>query len=235
MKYILWDFDGTLGYREGIWSGAFWSGALYSVLLKNGIKDITIDVIKPYLTKSFTWQNSEKSHKELFGNKTWWEYYEDYFSNIFIELGIQKNISKKLSKEIKNEYMDLAKWHIYDDVIKTLELLIEKKYINIILSNHIPELEEIIKGLGIDKYFYKIYSSGNIGYEKPNSKIYEYVLNDMKINKNDCIMIGDSYSSDILGGTKMEIKSILVRSDNKNNYKNYCKNLENIAEEIEKI
>jgi len=230
MKYILWDFDGTLGYREGIWSEA-----LYSVLLKNGIKDITIDVIKPYLTKGFTWHNTEKSNKELFGNKTWWEYYEDYFSNIFIELGIQKNISKKLSKEIKNEYMDLEKWHIYDDVIKTLELLIEKKYINIILSNHIPELEEIIKGLGINKYFYKIYSSGNIGYEKPNSKIYEYVLNDMKINKNDCIIIGDSYSSDILGGTKMEIKSILVRSDNKTNYKNYCKNLKNIVEEIEKI
>jgi putative hydrolase of the HAD superfamily len=230
MKYILWDFDGTLGYRDGNWSAA-----LHSVLLKNGIKDITIDVIKPYLSKGFTWHNSEKSNKELFGNKTWWEYYEDNFSNIFIELGIYENVSRKLSKEIKNEYMDLEKWHIFDDVIKTLELLIDKKYINIILSNHIPELEEIIKGLGIDKYFYRIYSSGNIGYEKPNSKIYEFVLNDMKINKNDCIMIGDSYTSDIQGGTKMEIKSILVRSENKNNYRNYCKDLENIIGEIERI
>jgi ribonucleotide monophosphatase NagD (HAD superfamily) len=40
-------------------------------------------------------------------------------------------------------------------------------------------------------------------------------------------MIGDSYTSDIQGGTKMEIKSILVRSENKNNYRNYCKDLEN--------
>jgi putative hydrolase of the HAD superfamily len=57
----------------------------------------------------------------------------------------------------------------------------------------------------------------------------------MKINKNDCIMIGDSYTSDIQGGTKMEIKSILVRSENKNYYRNYCKDLENIIKEIESI
>jgi len=113
--------------------------------------------------------------------------------------------------------------------------LIDKKYKNIILSNHIPELEEIVKGLGIDKYFIKIYSSGNIGYEKPNSKIYEYVLNDAKINTNECIMIGDNYSSDIQGGTKVGIKSILVRSENKNNYEYYHKDLRNIIKKIEKI
>ena len=230
MKYLLWDFDGTLAYRDGKWSGA-----LHSILVNNGITDITIDTLKPYLTKGFTWHNTEKSNKELFGDKTWWEYYEDNFSNIFIELGIHKNISKKISKEIKKEYMDIKKWHIYDDTIKTLEVLTNKKYKNIILSNHIPELEKIVKGLGMDKYFIKIYSSGNIGYEKPNSKIYEYVLNDAKININDCIMIGDSYNSDIQGGKKMGIKSILIRSENKNNYEYYCKDLSNIIEEIERV
>jgi putative hydrolase of the HAD superfamily len=229
MKYILWDFDGTLAYRDGNWSGA-----LHSILLNNGITYITIDTLKPYLTKGFTWHNTEKSNKELFGDKTWWEYYEDNFSNIFMELGIQKNISKKISKEIKKEYMNITKWHIYDDTKKTLEGLINKKHKNIILSNHIPELEEIVKGLELDKYFLKVYSSGNIGYEKPNSKIYEYVLNDAKINPNDCIIIGDSYSSDIQGGTKMGIKSILVRSENKN-YEHYCKDLRNIIKEIERI
>lgn len=131
--------------------------------------------------------------------------------------------------------MDQTKWHIYNDATKALEALINKNYKNIILSNHIPELEDIITGLGVRKYFTKIYSSGNIGYEKPNPKIYKYVLNDAKINRMDCIIIGDSYSSDIEGGMKMGIKSILVRKENKNNYGNYCGDLENIIEEIEKI
>jgi ribonucleotide monophosphatase NagD (HAD superfamily) len=48
-------------------------------------------------------------------------------------------------------------------------------------------------------------------------------------------MIGDSYSSDIQGGIKMGIKSILVRSENKNNYEYYCKDLRNIIKEIKNI
>jgi hypothetical protein len=97
MKYILWDFDGTLGYRDGNWSDT-----LHSILLlKNSITNISINTIKPYLTKGFTWHNSEKSNKELFGNKTWWEYYEEYFSNIFIELGVEEATSKNIPKGIK--------------------------------------------------------------------------------------------------------------------------------------
>ena len=103
------------------------------------------------------------------------------------------------------------------------------------MSNHIPELGQIVKGLGLEKHFIKIYSSGNIGYEKPNSKIYEYVLNDTKLNTIDCIMIGDSYNSDIQGGTKMGIKSILVRSENTHNYEYYCKDLTNIIGKIEML
>jgi HAD superfamily hydrolase (TIGR01549 family) len=128
--------------------------------------------------------------------------------------------------------MDITKWHLYDDVIKTLEELIKNGNKNIIISNHIPELNEIVKGLNIEKYFHKIYSSGKIGYEKPNKKFYEYVLNDMKICKENCIIIGDSYESDIMGGKNIGIKSILVRKENINNYELYNKNLEGIIEGI---
>jgi len=58
VKYILWDFDGTLAYRDGNWSGA-----LYSILLNNGITDITLDALKQYLTKGFTWHSTEKPNE----------------------------------------------------------------------------------------------------------------------------------------------------------------------------
>jgi HAD superfamily hydrolase (TIGR01549 family) len=103
---------------------------------------------------------------------------------------------------------------------------------NIIISNHVPELYEIVRNLNIEKYFTKIYSSGNIGYEKPNEKFYEYILDDLKAEKNKCVIIGDSYESDIKGGENMGIKSILVRRENKTNHTLYCKDLEDILEKI---
>jgi putative hydrolase of the HAD superfamily len=140
---ILWDFDGTLAYRDGMWSGT-----LFSVLEKNKIS-VPSEDIKPHLTTEFTWHNPELPHEELFKGKTWWEYYEKYFENIFIKLGIQKETAVELSKQIKVEYMDKEKWHIYDDVAETLEKIIEKGNRNIIISNHIPELDEIVKNMEV--------------------------------------------------------------------------------------
>ena len=223
MKIILWDFDGTLAYREGMWSGT-----LFSLLEKNNIKNITIEEIKPYLNNGFTWHTPEYSHKELFNGRTWWEYYEEYFKNIFIEIGLSDEVALKLSKQVKEEYINKTKWHLYDDVIKTLERMIENGYKNIILSNHVPELDQIVNNLNIKKYFYKIYNSAYIGYEKPNSKIFEYVVNDLKINKTDCIMVGDSYESDIKGALNVGINAIYVRKENKQGYRLYSKTIENI-------
>jgi putative hydrolase of the HAD superfamily len=223
---ILWDFDGTLAYRDGMWSGT-----LFSVLEKNKI-NVSLKDIKPHLTTGFTWHNPELSHKELFKGKTWWEYYEKYFENIFIRLGIQKETAAELSKQIKAEYMDKEKWHIYDDVVEALKKIIEKGNRNIIISNHIPELDEIVENLNIKQYFVKVYSSGNIGYEKPNKKFYKYIMDDQKVDKNGCIIIGDSYESDIKGGKNIGIKSILIRKENRNNYEIYCKDLEGILEKI---
>ena len=221
---ILWDFDGTLAYRDGMWSGT-----LFSILQKNNI-NIPLENIKPHLTTGFTWHSWELSHKEIFKRKTWWEYYEKYYENIFIKLKIQKKVAIKLSKQVKAEYMEKTKWSIYDDVIEALEKTIGNR--NIIASNHIPELNEIVNNLNIGKYFEKIYSSGNIGYEKPNKKFYEHILEDQKIDKDNCIIIGDSYEADIRGGENMRIRSILVRQENRNNYELYCKDLKGIIEKI---
>jgi putative hydrolase of the HAD superfamily len=46
---ILWDFDGILAYRDGMWSGT-----LFSVLDKNNIKNISLENIKSYLSAGFT-------------------------------------------------------------------------------------------------------------------------------------------------------------------------------------
>jgi putative hydrolase of the HAD superfamily len=227
---IFWDFDGTLAYRDGMWSGT-----LFSLLDKNGINDIPIEKIKPYLQTGFSWHSYEYSHKEIFNGKTWYEYYDNYFYEIFLKIGIKTNIAKKLSKKVITEYMDKTKWFIYDDVIETLKKIIENGYKNYILSNHVPKLAVIVESIGLKKYFSGIYSSANIGYEKPNVRIYEYVLKKLGLDKNTCIIIGDSFNADIKGSENIGMKSILVRSENKEKYKWYCNNFKNIMAKIEEI
>ena len=221
IKYLLWDFDGTLAYRDGMWTDT-----LVSVLLKNNITHIKKEDIRPLLNIGFTWHSPDTPHKELFSGKKWWEYYENYFTEIYQKFNIPLAKCIKLSKEVRDEYLDIKQWHIYSDVENALNNTIVEGYQNVILSNHIPELSEIVIKLNIRKYFNKIYSSANIGYEKPNQKIFEYVLNDLHTTNINCIMIGDSYEADIAGAIRSGIKPIFVRKENSKDYKWFCNNLE---------
>ena len=229
-KYALWDFDGTLAYRDGMWTDA-----LFCVLQKNRIENIKKEDIRPFLNIGFSWHSPETPHSEMFCGKKWWEYYEIYFQEIYEKLGINTIVSRKLCKEVKNEYLDCKKWHIYSDTEKALANLIQKDYKNVILSNHVPELAALVSELNLEKYFYKIYSSGNIGYEKPNKKIFDFVIDDLKTNRCNCIMIGDSYDADIAGALRSNIKPILVRKENTKSYKWFCSNLENIHVTVELV
>ena len=229
-EFILWDFDGTLAYRDGMWTDT-----LFSVLQRNNIYTILKEDIRPLLNIGFTWDSPDSPHKDLFLGKNWWEYYEDYFAEVFRLFNIPDSTCKKLSAEVKVEYMDRTKWHLFPDTKSALIKSLNTGYKNVIISNHIPELSEIVHNLSIEEYFYRIYSSANIGYEKPNKKIYEYVLNDLNTKHTRCIISGDSYEADIEGAIRSRIEPILVRKENTKSYKLYSKDLIAIFEIIASI
>ncbi|MCC5642956.1 HAD family hydrolase [Nostoc sp. CHAB 5824] len=230
MKYLFWDFDHTLGYRDGMWSET-----LHSILKRHEIHNIDLEDIRPFVNIGFTWHSPETPHNLLFNGKTWWEYMNEYFAKIYEKLGINKTQAIKYASQVQNEYKDLEKWHLYDDVIPTLQDAIKNNYKNIILSNHIPELHEIIDELNITEYFEEIYTSGKIGHEKPSLKFYTHVINDLKIEKTECIMIGDSYNADITGALRAGIQAILVRKPNDKNYKLYSPDFREILKIIRKL
>ena len=58
------------------------------------------------------------------------------------------------------------------------------------------------------KYVKKIYASEKIGCAKPNKRFFNYCINDIGItDKNEIIIIGDSYSADVQGGINSQIET----------------------------
>lgn len=71
-KAILWDFDGTLAYREGLWSGC-----LAEVLQEwEPAAGITRDDVRPLLHNGFPWHAPDRAHPELSTPEAWWEVVE---------------------------------------------------------------------------------------------------------------------------------------------------------------
>ena len=65
-----------------------------------------------------------------------------------------------------------------------------------------------LDSLGIRDVFEGIYVSDEIGYAKPDRRFFEYVLQKEALRKNECIVIGDSLSSDIAGAGNAGLKCI---------------------------
>jgi len=223
MFKIVFDFDQTLAYRDGMWTAS-----LFEILQENGYHHIEIENIRKYVQYGFLWDIYEKSHKELLNGRSWWEFHEEFFERILTSNHISESEAKRMSVLVRNKYLNPEKWFLFDDTISVLEQLNSAGYECFILSNHTPELEMLVDYLGLNPLIKKTYNSAHIGYEKPNSQIYKFLINDLQVSPTEIIMVGDNYISDITGARSNGLNAILVRSPNTYNYGLYSDNLDGI-------
>ncbi len=225
---IFWDFDGTLAYREG-----GWSGALLEALEKEGIEhSFRRDDFKPYLSRGFPWHNPEKSHLHLSTAEKWWAAIKEIFIEAYTGLGISQDKAEKLAGLARISYVEPQSFRLYDDTIKTLRRLEKQNWKHVILSNHVPELHQIIRGLGLESYLTGCISSAEAGFEKPHPEIFRIAL--LKANHpSQAWMVGDNIKADIKGANQSGIPAILVHKKSREEVKYQADSLSAAARIIE--
>lgn len=71
--------------------------------------------------------------------------------------------------------------------------------------------EKDISEKGLKSYFDAVVWSSNVGVRKPNPKIYQIILEELKLKPSEqIVMIGDNEIADILGGKQMGFTTIKV-------------------------
>ena len=137
------------------------------------------------------------------------------FERLFSELGI--DLSATLAQEMYEDL--LSKEH--DFLPGGKELLEEfrqcKKYRLFMATNGIPTVQwPRIKDSGVGEYFEGIFISQDIGYAKPDKRFFDACFEQIKdFNPTECIIVGDSLSSDIKGGINAGIKTCHFNPKNK--------------------
>ena len=94
------------------------------------------------------------------------------------------------TEQVMKQYQDHK---INTSVVRLAHSLKEKGYTIVLLSNASSEyLLPIMKKLGLDALFDKIFVSSDIHLAKPDPLAYEYVLNEMGFEPYEAVMIDDS-------------------------------------------
>ena len=222
-RVVFWDFDGTLARRDG-----GWTACLHNVLLDNGITEVTVERLRPHMQTGFPWHHPEVPHSQLLGGLPWWEYLRRLLAAVLTHVGVDAGRALALAAQVRDRYLDLAYWSLYDDAIDALTCVRAAGYRNCLLSNHVPELRQLVDGLGLAPYLDGVLTSGLLGFEKPNEHAYRLARSAMG-NPSECYMVGDSYRADVQGAMACGMHAVLVHRPNEHGHPYHSENLRGAA------
>lgn len=184
---LLLDVDETiLNFRKAEKEG------LREVFEKNGVK-ISSRLLNTYkATNHELWQRIEK------GTFAKADLEKTRFSETFRRLGLPSDIGPKCGHDFT---ITLSQKGYYLPYAKKMVTEMAKEYDLAIVTNGFKVIQEgRLKDCGLDRIISKVFISEEIGYEKPDRRLFEFVINRLKTNDlHQILMIGDSLTSDIKG------------------------------------
>lgn len=215
IKYILWDIDGTLidfDYAE--------KEGLNNTFQKFNLGELTTEQLEIYKgINDKYWKMLERgeiSKKEVL---------EGRFVEFFNLYGIDTSIIPEFNKEYQISMGDIAQYNLHgkETVIKLKDNY--KQYA--VTNGTIVAQEKKLAKSGLDKLLDGIFISEEIGIDKPSKEYFQEVFKRVgSTNQDEYIIIGDSMTSDILGGKQMGIKTCWYNPHMKENKYDYSADYE---------
>ncbi len=181
--------------------------ALQKTLMGFGIEpaDETISIYS--VINEGLWKKLEK------GEMTREEILITRFQKLFEKLGV--NADSAVANENYKTNLSQGHWFI-DGAEDLLNTLYEKHDLYIVSNGTTSVQQGRIKSAELEKYFKNIFLSQDIGFNKPDIRFFDKCFSTIDgFDKKDAIILGDSLSSDILGGINAHIKTCWFNPQNK--------------------
>jgi len=121
----------------------------------------------------------------------------------------------------------------YSDVVPALEEL-KRKNIKIALVSNSPKdsTEYVLEKYKLSNLFDVVALSHNLKLLKTDKQMFEFIIGNLGVNKNEIVMIGDSLETDMEAAQQSEIKGILMDRRNNREYQPKIKTLDELEKYI---
>jgi len=204
-RLLFWDFDHTLARRRG-----GFSAAIQTVLAREEPSLVVgRDEISIHLQQGFPWHTPERPHPELGNSSVWWAALEPVFVQAIAAQGIVASRAQELSSLVREVYLSPEYWQLYEDALEILQDLQSNGWNQVLFSNHVPELPQLVRQLALEGLLDGVICSAEIGYEKPHPQSYTIAYQRFGPARRVC-MVGDSMRCDVGPPLGLGWQAILV-------------------------
>ena len=188
-KYLLWDVDGTV--LDFLASEAY---AIRTLFEKYNLGVCDDGMLKTYSEINAKYwrklERGETSKKEILIGR---------FVEFFRLIGADTSIAENFNLDYQ---VTLGDYIEFVDGAEEMLSSQKGKFIIAAVTNGTKIAQERKLSLsGLDKVFDGIFISENVGFEKPDKKYFDFVLEKLGVeDKREVLIIGDSLTSDMKGG-----------------------------------
>ena len=120
-------------------------------------------------------------------------------------------VDEKLAIDLGESYTDHAARivSLVPNTMEVLNYLKEKNYKIHLITNGFLEVQSIkMQASGLDKMIDKSFVSELIGFKKPDHRIFHYAMENVGATVEECVMIGDDLSVDIIPAKEIGMSHI---------------------------
>lgn len=185
-KHLFFDFDNTL-----IDFSAAEKVALPAIFEEYGVP-FTDEVAEFYkILNGKLWKDLEKglvTKEELFSRR---------FGETMEHFG-KKIDGRKMDEEYRDKLSDTIVY--MDGAEEVIEQLSKHFKIYIATNGMVKTQRQRLAATSFESYITRMFVSEETNYQKPQKQFFEYIWNNLNIEPSECLMIGDSYSADMMGG-----------------------------------
>ena len=169
---VLWDFDGTLAWRPGLWGGC-----VLEVLDEQAPGHTAeLEAVRRAMRSGFPWHDHTRAHPELSDPEAWWHAITKLIADAIRDC-VEESRVAELAHAVRHRYADGTRgWRVFDDTRAGLAATAAAGWRNVVLSNHIPELDSLVTQLGLAGLIERVFSSARTGYEKPHPEAFRIAL-----------------------------------------------------------
>ncbi len=121
----------------------------------------------------------------------------------------------ELAKRLGEDFLHRTtlQTNLVDGAIETLEYLKSKGYTLSIISNGFIEVQYTkLRRSGLLPYFSNVFLSEEVGYQKPDIRFFQAVLDRLNATPAECLVIGDNLQTDIQGAQNANMRAIFYNA-----------------------
>jgi putative hydrolase of the HAD superfamily len=128
----------------------------------------------------------------------------------FRAAGVDGDVVDPIVERLEELESQPEHYRLFDDVLPALDRLARAGVAALVVSNHLWELPEIVRALGLGAKLEGVLTSARVGYRKPHPAIYAAALRLAGCDPSEVLFVGDNPESDVDGPRAAGMCAVLL-------------------------